>query len=214
MTPVTVTGAIMDQHDESNGRIFGQGVVLRPCETNADIAKLYLQITDPRVTNFLAIKLPASQAEFGESLIRLFEDAQNERVYIVARASDNEAIGLMRLHRTSQGRSEVSYWLGHQYWGHSFAYEGLRLLCDRAFRNWDIREVRAYCFVGNARSIALLERIGFVVSEVHPLAIQDPSKAVEAEFSLTPAAFFGAQRHGATKSTAARPGSAGFQASA
>lgn len=59
------------------------------------------------------------------------------------------------------GRCEVGYWLAPPYWGQGLMPEALGAVIEHGFHNLGVAKFEADVFVGNDRSIAMLEGLGF-----------------------------------------------------
>lgn len=56
---------------------------------------------------------------------------------------------------------EISYWLGAEFQGKGLMTEACRALIDHAFRELRLNRVTIRCAIGNTRSCAIPERLGF-----------------------------------------------------
>lgn len=80
-------------------------------------------------------------------------------------AKDSETIGCIGLrlgndvHRKT---AELGYWLGEPYWGRGIMTEAVREFTHWAFETFDLQRTFAEPFAGNAASIRVLEKAGFV----------------------------------------------------
>lgn len=69
-------------------------------------------------------------------------------------------IGCVGLTRDGE-EAELGYWVGRRFWGHGVATEAAGRLARWALANLDILRLRASALADNARSQAVLRRIGF-----------------------------------------------------
>jgi 8-oxo-dGTP diphosphatase len=69
-------------------------------------------------------------------------------------------VGCVGLTREGE-EAELGYWVGRRFWGHGVATEAAGRLARWALANLDIARLRASALVDNARSQAVLRRIGF-----------------------------------------------------
>jgi ribosomal-protein-serine acetyltransferase len=65
-----------------------------------------------------------------------------------------------------QRRCEIGYWLAHSAQGRGTVTLAARALIDYAFAAWKMRRVTIQAGVGNARSRAVAERLGFTLEGV------------------------------------------------
>ncbi len=69
-------------------------------------------------------------------------------------------IGLRAIDRANRA-AEIGYWIAPSAEGHGIVTEACRALVDEAFTTRALHRVRIACAVGNARSRAIPERLGF-----------------------------------------------------
>lgn len=62
--------------------------------------------------------------------------------------------------------AEIGYWIGKQFCGNGYAKTAARMLTDYALSRMDFRVVIAQVRRENYASRAVLERVGFIVSEI------------------------------------------------
>ncbi|GAA1030602.1 GNAT family N-acetyltransferase [Virgisporangium ochraceum] len=73
--------------------------------------------------------------------------------------------GLSRVHIDGAARLELGWVLHHRFWGHGYATEIGRAGLEVAFTELDAAEVVAFTEVHNARSRAVMERLGMVYAK-------------------------------------------------
>jgi ribosomal-protein-serine acetyltransferase len=59
-------------------------------------------------------------------------------------------------------RTEIGYWIDSRHQGHGIVTRSTSRLMDYAFREQDCNRVMLHCAVGNTKSRAVAERLGFV----------------------------------------------------
>jgi RimJ/RimL family protein N-acetyltransferase len=96
--------------------------------------------------------------------------------FAVRRIDDGVVIGWLEATVYDDGWAEIAYVFGAAFWGHGYASEGLRWLIDELATD----EIWAAVHPDNARSIALLHRLGFVqrAAPARPLGSYDPGDLV------------------------------------
>jgi len=96
--------------------------------------------------------------------------------FAVRRIDDDVVIGWLEATVYVEGWAEIAYVFGAAYWGHGYASEGVDWLVE----SLGVDEIWAAVHPDNARSIALLLRLGFVqrVSPTRPLGSYDPGDVV------------------------------------
>ncbi len=62
----------------------------------------------------------------------------------------------------------VAYIIAPHYWGRGIATRAVELMLDELVKDHPVKSAQAYIDPANRRSIALVERLGFVVSEDSP----------------------------------------------
>jgi ribosomal-protein-alanine N-acetyltransferase len=106
--------------------------------------------------------LPDSPERFRELLMRA--SAPSEAVFLIVRNDDGVMAGLATLGQIALGALRSAY-LGYSafvpYDGRGYMTEGLRLVLRESFGPIGLHRVEANVQPGNARSIALVERLGF-----------------------------------------------------
>ena len=157
---------------------------LRAPDPLVDATTLFTQLHNPEVSRYLVLQLPASIQTFAQRLADFCADPA-ERIFVITREADDGAIGVIRMHLHTSNAGEVLYWLGREHWGKGYAFSALSQFTKYAFMDLKLSLLLAYCYVGNSRSISLLDRSGFKITEAHRLAAHDPSKGQEACFKLT-----------------------------
>lgn len=75
----------------------------------------------------------------------------------------NELAGVAGFHAVdwNHQNAEIGYWLGEGFQGYGLMTKTCRALIDHAFRKWELNRVQIRCAVGNTRSCAIPERLGF-----------------------------------------------------
>lgn len=74
---------------------------------------------------------------------------------------DGGVIGVVALHGLD-GTPEFGYWLGRPFWGRGLMTEAAGALLAFVFKGLPVTEVVSGAFFGNAASLAIQERYGFV----------------------------------------------------
>ncbi len=82
----------------------------------------------------------------------------------LCRRSDSALVGTCTLWQldSQNRRAEIGFVLARRHWGRGFMTEGLTTLIDFSFGELGLRRLEADVDPGNAASIRLLERLGFV----------------------------------------------------
>ncbi len=105
---------------------------------------------------------PASREEFAKYLARCRED--NFQAYLLTRREDEAMVGIAALSQIFYGPLKSAY-LGFSsfvpYAGRGYMTDGLNAVLRHAFRTLRLHRVEANIQPGNARSIAVVRRLGF-----------------------------------------------------
>ena len=101
-------------------------------------------------------------AEFLASLADPAADGVDFHVTIERRA-DGAVIGMVGLLPNPAAPSgQIGYYIGPAYWGQGYATEAAGRVVRYAFENLRLPRMLAHVFVGNDRSLRVLQKLGFV----------------------------------------------------
>jgi 8-oxo-dGTP diphosphatase len=138
--------------------------LLRPLRA-ADAAELHRLVNDWEVAKTLArVPFPYSRDLADDWIASTAERiAEGEAYHLaIARREDDVLVGCCGLTRDREDRSaELGYWVGRRHWGQGIAPEAAGRLARWALANLDIDRITASALTDNARSAAVLARIGF-----------------------------------------------------
>jgi ribosomal-protein-alanine N-acetyltransferase len=144
--------------------VRGPGLALRVLD-EGDAAALFELGRDPEVSRFFSWEpytAPSQASGFIASLDR--QRAAGERLELGIFRGDDSLVGITGLSEFSQRdrRAVLGTWLGRQYWGSGANRESKALLLALAFRSLGLLRVSALASPQNVRSVAALQRLGFV----------------------------------------------------
>ena len=144
--------------------VRGPGLSLRSLVAG-DAAALYELGRDPEVSRFFSwrpYESPDEPVEFIASLDRQRE--AGERLELGIFRGDSELVGLTGLSEFSRRdrRAVLGTWLGRPHWGSGANRESKALVLALAFRSLGLLRVSALASPQNVRSVAALQRLGFV----------------------------------------------------
>lgn len=138
--------------------------VLRPLR-DTDAAELHRLVNDWEVAKTLArVPFPYSRDLADDWIGSTAERIAEGGAYhlAIARREDDVLVGCVGLTRDREDRSaELGYWVGRRHWGQGIAPEVAGRLARWALANLDLDRIVASALVDNARSAAVLKRIGF-----------------------------------------------------
>ena len=89
----------------------------------------------------------------------LFDDAKNLLL---------GGLSLTRIRKQPTASAVLGYWMGKEDAGNGYMSDGVRAALEHAFNRMNLDEVNAACLPRNKRSIALLEKSGFVRNGYSP----------------------------------------------
>jgi ribosomal-protein-alanine N-acetyltransferase len=145
--------------------VRGPGYRLAPLgEEHVDA--LFALGSNPEVSRFFswpAYESPDEAAAFVASLDR--QRSSGERLELGIFAGDGgELVGITGLSEFSRRdrRAVLGTWLGREFWGSGANRESKALLLALAFRSLGLLRVTALASPQNVRSVAALQRLGFV----------------------------------------------------
>ncbi|MEV6345597.1 GNAT family N-acetyltransferase [Actinoplanes sp. NPDC051851] len=132
-------------------------VVLRPIE-DADLDALFEQMRDPESVRMAAFtaKDPSDRTAFDAHLatIRSAPDVTHRAITVDGRFAGTIASFVI------EGDTEVTYWIGREFWGRGIASRALAALLEIV----RVRPLYARAASDNAASLRVLERAGFVIT--------------------------------------------------
>lgn len=100
-----------------------------------------------------------------------------------------EAVGgisLMLHDDVERCSAEIGYWLGEEFWGGGIVSAALRSITEYAFETFDLTRVFALPFAGNAASVRVLEKAGYVFEGVlRRSAIKDGKVLDQLMYAIT-----------------------------
>ena len=133
--------------------------------TESDASALFAIFSNPTVMRYWST-LPMSDIAQARKLVaEIHEGFRARRLFQwgVVRLEDDRVIGTCTLFaiNEAQGRAELGYALGHEYWGNGYMREALTALVDFAFGGLRMRRLEADIDPRNAGSLHAVERLGF-----------------------------------------------------
>ncbi|MBR0652199.1 8-oxo-dGTP diphosphatase MutT [Roseomonas terrae] len=138
--------------------------LLRPLRAT-DAAELHRLVNDWEVAKTLArVPFPYPRDLAGEWIASTVERIAEQEAWHLAitRREDDVLVGCVGLTRDREERTaELGYWIGRRHWGQGIAPEAAGRLARWALANVDLDSIVASALMDNARSAAVLKRIGF-----------------------------------------------------
>jgi 8-oxo-dGTP diphosphatase len=141
-------------------------LTLRPLQA-ADAAELHRLVNDWEVAKSLAtVPFPYARELADEWIISTAAQIEAGSAYHVAIVGDEAGrevlVGCVGLRLDAEARkAELGYWVGRRFWGHGVGPEAAARLARWGLANLDVDRLVASALEENARSQAVLRRIGF-----------------------------------------------------
>lgn len=133
--------------------------------TEADAGALFAIFSHPTVMRYWSTLPMTDVAQARKLVADIHEGFRAQRLFQwgVARLEDDRIIGTCTLFaiNETQGRAEVGYALGHEFWGRGYMNEALTALVEYAFGTLGMRRLEADVDPRNIGSLHALERLGF-----------------------------------------------------
>jgi len=134
--------------------------------TEADVGAIYAIFSDPEVMRYWSTPPMSDIAQARRLVADIHDGFRARRLFQwgVARLEDDRIVGTCTLFaiNESQGRAEIGYALGREFWGRGYMNEALTTLLDFAFGSLSMRRLEADIDPRNAGSLRALERLGFL----------------------------------------------------
>lgn len=151
------------------------GALVRPWAPD-DLPSLVQHANNPNVARQLRDRFPHPyEPAHGRGFLSWLARQQTPTVWAISvEGRGVGGIGLEVGQDVERVSAEVGYWLGEPFWGRGIATAALDAVTARAFRLFDLSRIFAVPFAGNAASIRVLEKAGYVrEGHLHRSAIKD-----------------------------------------
>ena len=133
-----------------------------------DSSFLLAQFSNEDINRYLFDAEPLSNLQEAEEIITFYTqpEPRNQQRWVLERKSDGASLGTCGFHcwDPNHGTVEMGYDLAKEYWGQGYMYEALRAILEFAHREMNVNQVDAHIYTENRRSIALVEKLGFVIT--------------------------------------------------
>ena len=155
---------------DPNGILSTQRLRLRPFHED-DSSAIRLLAGDREVSR-MTRTIPHP---YPEGAARLWLEHTNElierkllRQHAIIRSNDDLLIGCLTLRKRSaeEEQAELSYWLGKSFWGCGYIPEAAHAALSDATVTFGLTSARAAVLRENLRSTRVLEKLGFVLSDI------------------------------------------------
>lgn len=133
--------------------------------TPQDVDFIYKHFSDEDVCRYLFDNEPLTSIEGAQAIIDFYLDPkQNDRNrWCIISKESNERIGTCGYHRWNKtdNIAEIGYDLERESWGHGYMQEAMNAALKVGFNHMNLNRIEAFTYVGNTRSIRMLEKLGF-----------------------------------------------------
>jgi Acetyltransferases, including N-acetylases of ribosomal proteins len=131
----------------------------------ADAAVLHRYWSDAAVTEYMVLdpfQTIVDTQRMITLLTGLFPGGTGIR-WAIVRKTDGKVIGTCGFHNLNPEhfRAEIGYELGKEYWGQGLMAEALTAILRYGCNTMNFNRVEAFVNEGNARSVRILEKLGF-----------------------------------------------------
>ena len=127
--------------------------------------------SDPAVMEFFPFLRTRAQSDELFERIRGIIAETGLCFYALADRETDTAMGFCGLSRTTKlephvpdGTVEIGWRLARRYWGHGYVTEAAERLLQFGFEEKQLPEIVSFAVAGNARSIAVMQRIGMAAA--------------------------------------------------
>ena len=132
---------------------------------NEDTDFIFRHFSDTLVTQYLMDEPPVTEYEQAREIIQFYSEAagKTRNRWVMILKSNNQPIGTCGYHKWEKRyfRAEIGYDLAPSFWGKGYMTEVLRVAISNGFERMGLNRIEALVYVGNDRSIRLLQRLGF-----------------------------------------------------
>jgi len=126
---------------------------------------VFSQFSDDKVNKYLFDAEPLVDIQGADEIIDFYlqPEPRSKHRWILIRKSDKIKMGTCGFHcwNSNAGTVEVGYDMKEAFWGNSYMQEAMKEIIAFAVQNMNIKRIDACVYVGNSKSIAVVERLGF-----------------------------------------------------
>jgi len=133
------------------------------CEDDTDF--IFHHFSDPWITQYLMDEPPVENLDEAKAIVEYYlnPEMKNHNRWIILRKKDQRPVGTCGFHKWDKAHlhAEIGYDLAADCWGQGFMSEALRAVISGAFTRMKLNRIDAMVYIGNSRSIKLLQKLGF-----------------------------------------------------
>ncbi|NRG97504.1 GNAT family N-acetyltransferase [Streptococcus suis] len=140
-------------------------LLLRPW-SESDAVDLFSQASHPGVGPAAGWPVHQSLEESREIIKSVLSQLETYALVLKETGQVIGSIGLMIGKQSGldlpDSEAELGYWLGQGFWGQGLVPEASQVLLDYGFSKLNLEKIWCRSFVGNAKSLRVQEKLGFV----------------------------------------------------
>jgi RimJ/RimL family protein N-acetyltransferase len=142
--------------------LTGKQVQLRALE-DSDVPRLFEIFSDPRVMRYWSTPPLQDPSEASGLFGRIQDGFRSRQLFQWGIQFGEDLVGTCTLFHVDlvHRRAEIGYALGHRFWGKGLARDGVSAAIAFAFETLHLHRLEADVDPRNARSLKLLEGLGF-----------------------------------------------------
>lgn len=129
------------------------------------------------VNRYLYDAEPLTDIEGADEIIEFYikPEPRNQCRWIIIRKLDNKRLGTCGFHCWDKklGRVEIGYDLNEEFWGNGYMYEAIKEIINFAKNQMNIIKIDACISKENHKSIKLVEKLGFVLSDTSVIVFRE-----------------------------------------
>ncbi len=141
-------------------KLYTSRLSLYPMESK-DFEAVHIMNSYPEAARYNTIGIPDNLSVTEKRLQKVLENERN-KTWILRDIETNVFIGEMGMNLSPERyhKGEIYYSLHPDFWGNGYAIEGVKAMINFGFSELRLHRIEAGVAVENAKSIALLEKIG------------------------------------------------------
>lgn len=152
----------------ASSSILNTGNLKLRCFNTDDLENIYKGLSDPLVTKYYAVHFNSLEETIEQ--LNWYTNLLKTKTGIWWAIYDNEdenfygGIGLNDISLTNKS-AEIGFWLLPEFWGKGILKKVMPLVCNYAFHNLNIQELKAYVESENLNCKNLLRKQNFTLKE-------------------------------------------------
>jgi len=129
---------------------------------------IFTVFSNDDVNKYLYDAEPLTDISGADDIINFYlePEPRNQHRWVIIRKADNVKMGTCGFHcwDKSSENAEIGYDLLKEFWGNGYMQEAIDEILKFAEKTMKVKQIEANIFVGNIKSIKLLENFGFVLT--------------------------------------------------